>query len=202
MRKFNLLRTRRFAAAGTRQAASGAFETRFAIPFAAAGAASPRPGRGMWWRPPARVFGGVAPRTIDVERRSRSQRTRSRTRARARARGASEILNRRRGPARPRHRGEDAPAGRPRRSPRKATVGEELSTGQEGPAAAEQAGPSRAVVTGSGGGVVGGSPGTPRRPGRGRGSTRPCLRAMHFGIWKCQNIVSNPIPLPTSTGIS
>ena len=46
LRKFNLLRTRRFAAAGTRQAASGAFETRFAIPFAAGGAASPRPGRG------------------------------------------------------------------------------------------------------------------------------------------------------------
>ena len=90
------------------------------------------PAGGMRWRPPARVFGGVAPRTIDVERRSRSRRTRSRTRARARARGASEILNRRRGPARPRHRGEDAHAGRPRRSPRKATAGEEVSTGQEG----------------------------------------------------------------------
>ena len=133
------------------------------------------PAGGMRWRPPARVFGGVAPRTIDVERRSRSRRTRSRTRARARARGASEILNRRRGPARPRHRGEDAPAGRPRRSPRKATAGEEVSTGQEGTAAAEPARPSRAVVTGSGGGVVGGSPGAPRRPGRGRGSTHPSM---------------------------
>ena len=116
------------------------------------------PAGGMRWRPPARVFGGVAPRTIDVERRSRSRRTRSRTRARARARGASEILNRRRGPARPRHRGEDAPAGRPRRCPRKATAGEEVSTGQEGPAAAEPARPSRAVVTGSGGGVVAAAP--------------------------------------------
>ena len=190
MGKFNLLRTRRFAAAGTRQAASGAFETRFAIPFAAAGAASPRPGRGdavatacarLWRRRPS-----------DDRRRttfSKSTDALSNARARARAWGPSEILSRRRGPARARHRGEDAPAGRPRRSPRKATAGEEVSTGQEGTAAAEPARPSRAVVTGSGGGVVGGSPGAPRRPGRGRGSTRPCLRAMHFGIWKCQNIV-------------
>lgn len=94
---------------------------------------------------------------------------------RARARGPSEILSRRRGPARARHRGEDAPAGRPRRSPRKATAGEEVSTGQEGPAAAEPARPSRAVVTGSGGVRRGGSPVTPRRPGRGRGSTRPWM---------------------------
>ena len=36
---------------------------------------------------------------------------------------------------------------------------------------------------------MGASSGTPRLPCRGRGSTRPCLRAMHFGIWKCQNIV-------------
>ena len=189
MSKFNLLRTRRFAAAGTRQAASGAFETRFATPFAAAGAASPRPGRGdvvatacarLWRRRPS----------DDRRRTTFSKPTDALSNARARARAwGFRDLEQTSGPRAAASSWRGCARGTPSSKPAKGNCG--------------CRGVHRPRGTGRGGA---GAPESSRRHGQRGGASwrqpryptpawsRPRLnapvdvRAMRFGIWKCQNM--------------